>query len=170
MNEWFFLLFSASVFCRKYFLLVSISGVNKNTPKSLNELEKAVETLACNYHSLKGALQSTWLRKVKPLKLTDFYICKPLCNGLAVLKITSPVHLSFTKSVLIDYACTGLWYRLRMSGTFFSNYSVVRGKKSENYSQFTLPSIVGTFSTESFHGDGDVGGRKRLGRGRRCSR
>ena len=29
---------------------------------------------------------------------------------------------------------------------------------------------IGTFSTESFHGDGDVGGRKRLGRGRRCSR
>ena len=31
-------------------------------------------------------------------------------------------------------------------------------------------STIGTFSTESFHGDGDVGGRKRLGRGRRCSR
>ena len=30
--------------------------------------------------------------------------------------------------------------------------------------------LTGTFSTESFHGDGDVGGRKRLGRGRRCSR
>ena len=27
-----------------------------------------------------------------------------------------------------------------------------------------------TFSTESFHSDGDVGGRRRLGRGRRCSR
>ena len=31
---------------------------------------------------------------------------------------------------------------------------------------------IGTFSTESFHGDGDgdVSGRRRLGRGRRCSR
>ena len=29
---------------------------------------------------------------------------------------------------------------------------------------------TGTFSTESFHSDGDVGGRRRLGRGRRCSR
>ena len=27
--------------------------------------------------------------------------------------------------------------------------------------------LIGTFSTESFHSDGDVGGRKRLGRGRR---
>ena len=30
--------------------------------------------------------------------------------------------------------------------------------------------LLGTFSTESFHSDGDVGGRKRLGQGRRCSR
>lgn len=29
---------------------------------------------------------------------------------------------------------------------------------------------LGTFSTECFHSDGDVGGRRRLGRGRRCSR
>ena len=29
---------------------------------------------------------------------------------------------------------------------------------------------IGTFSTESFHSDGDVGGRRTLGRGRRCSR
>ena len=29
---------------------------------------------------------------------------------------------------------------------------------------------LGTFSTESFHSDGDVGGRRRLRRGRRCSR
>ena len=29
---------------------------------------------------------------------------------------------------------------------------------------------LGTFSTESFHSDDDVGGRRRLGRGRRCSR
>ena len=29
---------------------------------------------------------------------------------------------------------------------------------------------LGTFSTETFHGDGNVGGRKKLARGRRCSR
>ena len=30
--------------------------------------------------------------------------------------------------------------------------------------------VLGTSSTDSFHGDGDVGGRNRLWRGRRCSR
>ena len=30
--------------------------------------------------------------------------------------------------------------------------------------------VIGTFSTDDFHSDGDVGGRKRLRRGRRCSR
>ena len=34
----------------------------------------------------------------------------------------------------------------------------------------SLRHVLGTFSTDSFHSDGDVCGRKRLGRGRRCSR
>ena len=44
--------------------------------------------------------------------------------------------------------------------------------KSEDLDSF-FPSpdkLLGTFRTESFHGDGDVGGLRRLGRGRRCSR
>ena len=40
----------------------------------------------------------------------------------------------------------------------------------EAYEEVGVGMLLGTFSTESFHSDGDVCGRKRLGEGRRCSR
>ena len=56
-NRWRYFLRFCEVFSEKI-LYLCFGGVNKNTAKNLGELEKAMETLACSYHSCKGALMN----------------------------------------------------------------------------------------------------------------
>ena len=46
----------------------------------------------------------------------------------------------------------------------------VKTEDLDSFFPFSDKLLIGTFSTENFHSDGDVDGRKRLGRGRRFSR
>ena len=85
-------------------------------------------------------------------------------------------HTNKRKKIPPNCYCTGLsvfqTVSSRLTSPRDSTEQHYRKKKllarSKYYCSAAQDTILRTFSTESFHSDGDVGGRKRPGRGRRC--